>query len=579
MPTDTRETSKLIILGEFRSRIATIVTMVVFLIATILLSVITPLLFKRLIDVTVPEGDITEAALLLFVLVLIPLIAAALNALYDYQREIIGQAIQQALRKRLFDHLIHSELKELESNETGHIVHSLTSGCGFIGGVQISDRLLPLLSNALLLIGALLAMTVINWQLMLITLLAFPPTYVFSRRMQEYSRTLEEEFMRVLRFGSSMLHQVFSGIRTVRSFSGETYEKARWGDWLNQHWQIRVQTEVLHNLILVLPTHIVDRVLMGVIFGVGAFEIINGRLTIGDLIAFMMYTPYVYAALRATLQALVTIEQMKVAMQDLDKLFAFNTERRGGQEIAILQAAGPSIEFDNVSFDYDRGDFAIREVSFHVRPGEFFGIVGASGGGKSTILDLLMGFYDPSSGRILINGTDIQELSLESLRRRIGLVPQDVFLWNSSIIENMTYPDEFAADAVAAAAMGTNLDGFINSLPDEYETVVGERGLALSGGERQRVAICRATLKKPDILLLDEATSELDASTEAAVQAAINHAKSGRTTIAVAHRLATVMNADRILVLDAGRVAELGTPHELIARRERFYHLYEAQKL
>ena len=428
-------------------------------------------------------------------------------------------------------------------------------------------------------IGALVAMAFINWQLMLITLLAFPPTYIFSMRLQAYDMKLTEEFFRVLESCESILQQVFSGIRTVRAFRGEAHEKARWDTWIKQHWEIKAKAEALHNVILVLPTHIVDRVLMGVIFGVGAFDIINDRLTVGDLIAFMMYTPYVYTALRAMLQAQVTTVQIKVAIERLDELFAYEMERQGGRELTISQGTGPSIEFDSVSFDYGRGDFAIRDVSFCVRPGEFFGIVGVSGGGKSTILDLLMGFYAPQSGRILVNGVDIQELSLESLRGHIGLVPQDIFLWNNSIYENIAYPDEIGAEAVTEAATGTNLQPFIEALPEKYKTVVGERGLALSGGERQRLAICRAILKKPALLLLDEATSELDALTEEKVQEAINHAKSGRTTIVVAHRLATVMHADRILVLDGGRVAELGTPEELIAKRQHFYNLYEAQKL
>ena len=222
-----------------------------------------------------------------------------------------------------------------------------------------------------------------------------------------------------------------------------------------------------------------------------------------------------------------------------------------------------------MSFDYGRGDFAICEVSFRVRPGEFLGIVGETGGGKSTILDLLLGFYAPQSGRILIDDVDIQDLSLESLRRHIGLVPQDIFLWNSSIFDNIAYPYAITDDAVAEAAESAILHGFVEALPDKYETFVGGRGLALSGGERQRLAIGRAILKQPSILLLDEATSAIDAVTEIEVQEAISRARSGRTTVAVAHRLATVMSADRIVVLDNGRVVELGTPEELIHQISR----------
>ena len=575
----TQETAKTIILGELRTRMTVIASMVFFLILTILISITLPLLFKRLVDETIPQRDLREAALLLAALITIPLISAALHAVYDYQREIVGEAISQALRQKLFNHLIQARLRDLEATEVGHIIHHITRGCGLVGDDYIVDRLIPLISNALLFIGALAAMTLINWRLMLITLLAFPITYLFSKRLKNYVRILEEEFQRILESGSSMLQQVFSGIRTVRSFSGEAHEKARWDTWIKRHWEVRAKTETLHNLILILPTHVVDRVLMGLVFGVGALEIINDRLTIGDLIAFMLYTPYVYTALRAMLQAQVTLEQIKVAIEGLDGLFAYEREREGGRDLTISQAAGPSITFENVTFDYGRGDFALRDVSFSVQPGEFFGIVGVSGGGKSTILDLLMGFYAPQSGGILVDGIDIQEMSLASLRRCIGLTPQDIFLWNSSIYENLSYPDAIAAEAVAEAAAGTNLQPFIEALPEKYQTVVGERGLALSGGERQRVAICRAILKQPAILLLDEATSELDALTEAKVKEAIDHAKRGRTTIAVAHRLSTVINADRILVLTDGRVAELGTPEELIAERGLFYQLYEAQKL
>jgi len=573
------EIAKSIILNELRRRITLITSMVIFLILTILISVTVPLLFKRLIDETIPQRDFSEAAMLLLALIVLPLVAAGFNALYEYQRALIGEAISQALRAKLFNHLIHTKFSDLDTTDTGHIIHRITRTCGRLGDMYIADELMPLIYNALLFAGALIAMTLLNWQLMLITLLAFPPTYIFSKRMQAYDEELTREFFRVLASVESLLQQVFPGIRTVRAFSGEAREKARFAAWIKEHWDIKAKAEALHNVILILPTHIVDRVLMGVIFGVGAFEIINERLTVGDLIAFMMYTPYVYTALRAMLQAQVTTVQIKVAIEHLDEYFAFETERQWGRELTISRAAGPSIEFDSVSFDYGRGDFAIRDVSFRVRPGEFLGIVGETGGGKSTILDLLLRFYAPQSGRILIDDVDIQDLSLESLRRNIGLVPQEIFLWNNSIFDNIAYPDAITDEAVAEAAESAILHGFVETLPEKYETFVGERGLALSGGERQRLAISRAILKQPSILLLDEATSAIDAVTEIKVQEAISRARSGRTTVAVAHRLATVMSADRIVVLDNGRVVELGTPEELIAKQGPFYELYEAQKL
>ena len=219
-------------------------------------------------------------------------------------------------------------------------------------------------------------------------------------------------------------------------------------------------------------------------------------------------------------------------------------------------------------------------MSFRIEPGEFIGVVGPSGGGKSTVIDLLLRFYEPRSGAILVDGTPVGELSLSHLRGMIGLVPQDVFLWNDSILANLVYPSrQLPSEHVVAAAKAAQLHDFVESLPEGYDTHVGERGLALSGGERQRLAICRAIVEQPRILLLDEATSALDALIDQEIRSALETARQGHTTIIVAHRLVTVMHADRILVLDEGRLVQEGTPQELLAQPGLVPDLYEAQRL
>ena len=372
-------------------------------------------------------------------------------------------------------------------------------------------------------------------------------------------------------------------------------------------------------------------------YGFGAYEVINGRLSIGGLVAFIIYVPRAYVALAAILDGYVSTGQAKAAAERIDSLLELPREESlpAGQDAGVgfplpkgrmeqatadvargtgnserlldedakvsvraepvevrtdtsatataKDAAAPSgaaIEFLEVSFDYGRDGFGLEDVSFRVEPGAFVGVVGPSGGGKSTVIDLLLRFYEPRSGEIRVDGTAIESLPLPYLRGMIGLVPQDVILWNDSISANLTYPArEITRERLLETAKAAQLHDFVESLPQGYDTPVGERGLALSGGERQRLALCRAILAEPRILLLDEATSSLDALTDQKVRAALETARRGRTTIVVAHRLVTVMHADRILVLDQGRLAQEGTPQTLLAQPGLFRDLYLAQRL
>ena len=281
---------------------------------------------------------------------------------------------------------------------------------------------------------------------------------------------------------------------------------------------------------------------------------------------------------------------IRVNAEKVDALFALAREPSGdrvlspgaateeGRTESVSPPLGVALAFHDVSFDYGRGDFGARELTFRAEPGEFVGIVGPSGGGKSTIIDLIMGFYTPQSGTISIDGIDLRHLSLASLRSQIGLVPQDLFLWNDSIDHNINYParnDDVGNSAKAARA--AQIDEFITGLPDGYRTIVGERGLTLSRGERQRLAIARALQQRPRLLLLDEATSALDALTEQKVRTAFDRARAGRTAIVVAHRLSTILNADRILVINQGRIVETGSRNELLQLGGLFSDLYKAQ--
>ena len=583
-------TSFPLIKEELKKQIPRITLLVALALIGTAVGLVQPFLFKLLIDTAIPTADLRLIGLLLVGMVVVPVLSAGLNAANHYLRAYIGESVSQRLRRDLFDHLLHVRLADLERFKTGEHLHRLTRSCGRIGDVFVGNHLLPLAMSTILLLGTLAAMTALHWRLTILALLAFPLSYLLTRKTRRHARTLERNFSNTLEAGQSYLNEFFLGMRTVRAFNAEPYERARWQDWLVKHRSIKARVMAFHELIRIVLPETVNYVAAGLVFGYGAFEIIQGRLTIGSLVAFAAYLPRAYAVLQSLLGTHVNLQEARVNAEKVDALFALPHEPSGltvltsgdasqeGSSANRPPLAGAALAFNNVSFDYGRGDFGARDLTFRIEPGQFVGIVGPSGGGKSTIIDLIMGFYTPQSGTITLDGIDLQELSLTSLRNQIGLVSQDLFFWNDSIDRNINYPrlDEDAG-AVTEAARTAQIDEFITGLPRDYRTVIGERGQWLSGGERQRLAIARALRKSPRLLLLDEATSALDALTEQKVRTAFENARDGRTAIVVAHRLSTIFNADRILVIDEGRIAEMGSCSELLRRGGLFSDLYKAQ--
>ena len=574
-PVSTRR----IVADELYQHIPAVSALLILMLVVTIINVFSPLLYKLLIDEAIPSADIARITWIAAGIVLTPLALMSLSALQYYFRSVIGVAVSDTLRQKLFGHVLKGQLRGLEQVRSTDIVYRITRACGQIGTVYICDKLLPLVSNTILLIGYLAIMLVISWPLALVALVAVPLSYQLAQWLTKYAYAVDRKYSNVLETGQHYLQEVFTGIRSVRSSNGEAYEIGRWGRWLADHSKLYMKSYVSHYSYLFLG-EFVNSLLAGVVFGFGAILVVRGQISLGSLVAFVVYVPSAYAALRVIFQGQLGFGEAKVAAEQIDSLFALAREPGGGLEQAAASESGIEIEFRDVSFSYGRSDFAVRHLSFRVQAGQFAGIVGATGGGKSTVLDLLMGFYQPDEGVILVNGIDLRDLSLNSLRGHISLVPQDVFLWDASIRDNILYPQQpTSAEDMVITARLSQIHAFIQGLPEGYDTIVGDRGQTLSGGERQRLAICQSLLKQPGLLLLDEATSALDALTELKLREAVERVRKGRTTIVVAHRLSTIMQADNILVLDQGQLVESGAAAELIAKGGLFSNLYQAQRL
>jgi ABC-type multidrug transport system fused ATPase/permease subunit len=577
-------TTTKVVFAELKRRRMAILLAIFFMLSGSAVTLIQPLFFKMLLDTAIPQKDVAMVAWLLVGMVVTPLAAIGIAYFQEYLRVYIGEHVSQALRKALFDHVIHVKIAEVERITSGEVIYRITRHAGRIGELYIAQELLPVASSAVMFVGTLGFMLALNVKLALIASVALPITYWITRCLARHSKALDQQFSDLLEQGEGFLHEVFQGLRTIRAFNGEDREKSRWSVWIKKHIQLKLKAGAFHQVLLTFPNEVVNYLVIGLLMGYGAYEIMGNRLSVGSLVAFMAYAPRSYAALRSVLNTYVGTQRIKVSVERLDDIFAHPAEPISMPDIQPFpgDTSAPSIEFQNVSFRYSRG-FGIEDLSFSVRSGEFLGIVGPTGGGKSTLIDLLLRFYDPESGLIAINGVDIRRISLSSLRANIAVIPQEVFLWNSTVLENMVYPDivdHMDMKAVEETTRMVQLHDFIQRQPHQYKTVVGERGAALSGGERQRIAIARALRKPSRILVIDEATSALDALTEAKIRETIERIRPGKTTLVIAHRLSTVLHADRILVMDdRGSLVEIGSPQELLSRNGLFSELYRAQAL
>ncbi|AFZ23882.1 ABC-type multidrug transport system, ATPase and permease component [Cylindrospermum stagnale PCC 7417] len=522
------------------------------------------------------EGNIIAIAQLTGICALVFLVRGFFQSVQDLYMARAALRIAFNLRQQVYAHLQKLNLSYFETAKAGDLSYRLTEDIDRVGEV-VNKLFHDFTPCALQLVAIPIYMIYLNWQLTLATVIVAPLMGIligwFGERLQKYSRRSQNRVSDL----SAILTEVFNGIRLVQAFAAENYEIARFSQEAERSLSAKYSAERLKAIQIPIVGFLEALSALSLLM-VGTWQISQRNLTVAEFFSYLTAAALLIDPIGHTTNNYNEFKQGEASVDRVFELMAIQpTVAEKPQAIALPPVSG-KVEYRHVSFAYKPGEPVIQDISLLVMPGEAIALVGASGAGKTTFVNLLPRFYDPEVGQILIDGVDIRDVTLHSLRRQIGIVPQETIMFSGTIAQNIAFgQDYFDLSAVENAAKIANAHQFIMQLPEGYQTWVGERGVNLSGGQRQRIAIARAVLLNPQILILDEATSALDSESEALVQEALERLMQKRTVLIIAHRLSTVRKCDRILVLEQGQIVESGTHAELLALKRRYARFYAQQ--
>lgn len=494
----------------------------------------------------------------------------------NYLMSYVGQSVIIDIRAAVFKKLQRLSVSFYDKNKTGTIMSYVTNDVNALQSAMVENTI-EMITEGFILIGSVVAMIYLDWRLTLFTVCTFPVVLwfmeFFGKKIRKTGGRIQECTANI----TSVLQESVASARVIKSFVREDYEVDRFDVENKANFRANMKNAQLMAT-LTPVVELVAAIGVTMIIWYGGNNVINGTITAGSLVAFLTYAVNISNPIKRLTRVIGNIQKALAAAQRVFMIIDMPEEIAESRDAKQLPEVSGKVEFQNVSFAYNDKGNVITDLSFSVKPGEVIAIVGPSGAGKSTIANLLPRFYDVNKGDIKIDGHSVREVTLDSLREQVGIVPQETMLFNGSVYNNILYGRlDATKEEIEAAAKAANAHDFIMQLTDGYETKLGDRGVNLSGGQRQRIAIARAILKNPRILILDEATSALDTESERVVQEALDRLMVGRTSFVIAHRLSTVKNADKILVLEKGNLVESGTHDELLALDGLYAHLYKIQ--